>query len=327
MALTTAETANIKSFVLAGGYIDTVGNRLGQALGIGSTSPEMKAAMKVALDHYAIVRHNHARGLAYFLRTTIDQDQNPFPNPDDFTVAAYGHRDQVLFYLDILVTDIQALQAFNTENSTYQGHLSTCLTMINSFALPAINGMDTNLTYSDPYPRLATPEDPNGVLIINGIRTAVGPHGDYFKAQRSVNRTKIYVNAYWGNAATLYANGATPSQVAGAFTSAAGYWTNADRSTALNANVPIVASETAETDRFCRIIRVSKIQTVPMAGWLKAMVAVIGTLTLSSAGANLQTLKALSDNMADAWSTIDQATWMLLIFPGSTRCPDPFLAT
>lgn len=327
MALTTQETADIKAFVVAGGYIDTAGNRIGQALGIGTTSPEARTAFKVALDRYALVRHNHARALAYFLRTTVDQNQNPFPNPDDFTVAAYGHRSQVITHLGILADNVTALQAFNTENTTYQAHLTTTLNMINTYALPAINGMNTSLTYSDPFPRLATPEDPNGVLIINGIRTCVGPHGDYFKAQRSINRTKIYINGLWERAATLYANGAAPTDVDGLFTSCVGYWTGADRSTSLNANVPIAPSEVAETDRFCRIIRVSKQQTVPMAGWLKSLTVGIGNCALNSGGQNMLQIKMLNDSLADAWSTLDEATWFLLIFPGSTRCPDPFLAT
>jgi hypothetical protein len=307
--LTTAERADIKNLVDSSKALRTGERYLTAAMAVSTTSTA-RPALANALDRFNSAQIDHWRALAFFLHAGTE---NPTPKPTlsstQWYTSAWFHLDAYVAELAALEADLDIAQAFNATNASYQDNIRRARDIWVTSARTYAERMNPALPYLSPWPAL---------LPGKTVQNVVGPHGDYRSMQWLINRGKNYAMDTYGTLITAYRNGANGAKIRDAWTHSSDMLDTLDRSSALLANVTFTTEEAAE-DRFCRVLRVTKLLTVNAGQRYQTWGDAVSNLV--PAPYNLVVAK-----LVDSWKhAIDLSSWKALVFPESTRCASPFL--
>jgi hypothetical protein len=307
--LTVDERADIKDLIESMKAL-RAGERYLTAAIVCCSTPDARPALATALGRFHTAQIAHWLALGNFLHTGTE---NPTPKPTLSTLAwhttAWFYLNRYEIHLVEIQADLKAAQAFHKTNAAYQDNLRRARDIWVASARGYADRLDPALMYNNPWPALAPGKT---------IENVVGPHGDYRMMHFLLNRGKNYAMDTYGALITVYRQGGDAAKIREAWTQSSEMLDALDKATGLLADVTFTAEEAAE-DRFCRVLRATKMLTVTAALRYQTWGDIISQFL--PAPYNLIVAK-----LVDSWKhAVDLSAWRAFSFPESTRCTSPFL--
>ena len=273
-------------------------------------SPEARPILATLLARFHGAQIDHWRALAFLLHTgTEASTSKPTMTDQQWLSSAWFHIARYRDRLTDITEGLNEAQEFYQDNAGYQDVIRRTRDIWIKAARWNVGQLNPNLTYSDPWPASVSGDDNPNV---------VGPHGDYRRMQWYVNRGKNYTLDAYAELIAAYREGAAGWRMRNAWVQSSIMLDSLDRATGLLADVTFTPEHAAE-DRFCRILRVTKILTVESATRYQAWAGVV-------AGFLPGRFSAIFSKLADGWKhAIDLSSWQGFVFPNSARCTAEFL--
>ena len=307
--LTSEERADIKSLIESSKALRMGERYLAGAIKCCST-PEARPALANALSRFRDAQVEHFRALGYLLHTGTE-NQTPKPNRtwDQWHTSAWFYLDRYALRLEDIQDDLAAARAFHTTNATYQDYVKRARDVWVQSARYHVGQMDRANKYLSPWPALAPGKT---------VETVAGPHGDYREMHWRLNRGKNYALEAYIHVLQIYRDGVSGSSIRDAWVESSSMLDALDKASGLIADVTFTDEEASE-DRFCRVLRATKVLTVTAGQKAKVWGDAIAKL-----------LPDPYDNLflrfVDSWKFgVDLGAWNSLVFPESARCTSPFL--
>jgi hypothetical protein len=240
--------------------------------------------------------------------------ENPEPLPtlthEQWRTRAEFHRARYALALDALEKLIGRAQAHHVDHAGYQDNLRRAKDIRLKSAKAFLAKMDPDLTWETPWPKLRAGKT---------VPTMVAPHGNFRLSVWGVNRGINYTMDSYEAAIAAYKAGAVkPKDLVEFYTQTAAGLDTLDRVWALTYDVPLSDDE-AKDDRFCRVLRISKLKTVTAAKRFQAAYEVVSRMVPKE-------FRILVAKPADGWKhAVDVSVWEDFVFPESERCTSAFL--